>query len=279
MRAQTFRRAASSSGPDPAAAATGNADKPERVPTNDPTGGAYTSPTLLFIPAAALPVWNVRVIASLDVQGPTAPDRLASGTSLGLLPGLGGELGLPGGFTIGAGTMWVGGDTSPTPVSGGISPYAQLRYHALGPKDGQGFQLGASLTYKFVGFQGDPGEMELAVSGQYRRPRYEVGLQAVVGKDFASDDADAEAHVYALYRVVPELGVGVAQGRFVSASCRIPDAEPSYDVISGGIVSLTLGRWQLAALGERPPWVSIRDRSAASEMCSRALASELRSRT
>src|SRR5580658_5741523 len=57
------------------------------APQEDPTGGAYTTPTLLFIPAAAVPVWNVRVIASLDMQGPTASDYLASGTSIGFLPG------------------------------------------------------------------------------------------------------------------------------------------------------------------------------------------------
>src|ERR1700722_8804802 len=83
----------------------------------DPTGGAYTTPTLLFVPAAAVPAGTVRVITSLDMQGPTAEDRLASGTSLGFQPGLGGEVGLPAGFTIGAGTNWAGGDTSPTPLS------------------------------------------------------------------------------------------------------------------------------------------------------------------
>jgi hypothetical protein len=213
----------------------------------DPTGGAYTTPTLLFIPAAAVPVWNVRVIASLDMQGPTAADRLAAGTSLGFLPGLGGELGLPAGFTLAAGTEWVGGDTSPTPISGGISPYAQVRYHIAGDTSGQGFQLGTSLTYKFVGFQGDPGEMELAFSGQYRRARYELGLQGVIGKDFATTDADGEVHAYALYRVVPQLGIGAAtQVRVAIVS---QPGETSYDVVSGAIASLTLGRWQLGALG------------------------------
>jgi hypothetical protein len=220
----------------------------------DPTGGAYTTPTLLFIPAAAAPVWNVRVIASLDAQGPTAADRLAAGPvssqslqqPVGFLPGLGGELGLPAGFTVGAGTMWVGGDTSPTPISGGLSPYLQVRYHILGDRDGRGFQLGTSLTYKFVGFQGDPGEMELAFSGQYRQRRYELGLQGVVGKDFATTDADGEVHAYALYRVIPQLGIGAAtQVRIAIVS---QPGETTYDVISGGIASLTLGRWQLGAL-------------------------------
>jgi hypothetical protein len=219
---------------------------PPAAPQEDPTGGAYTTPTLLFIPAAAVPVWNVRVIASLDMQGPTASDYLASGTSVGFLPGLGGELGLPAGFTVAAGTAWVGGDVSPTPVSGGISPYLQVRYHIVGDTDGRGFQLGTSLTYKFVGFQGDPGEMELAFSGQYRRRFYELGLQAVVGKDFATTDADSEVHAYALVRPIPQLGLGAATQIRVAIVSQ--PGESTYDVISGGIASLTLGRWQIGAL-------------------------------
>jgi hypothetical protein len=192
------------------------------------------------------------------MQGPSAPDRLATGQTatnsanplakFGLQPGLGLELGLPFGFTLAGGTNWVGGDVSPTPIAGGLSPYAQLRYHILGDnRTGLGWQLGASATYKLVGFQGDPGEMEIAVSAQYRRPRWEVGLQGVVGKDFASDDADAELHLYAVYRVIPQLALGVAgQGRTGLAH---DPTEPPVDLISGAIASLTLGRWQLAGLG------------------------------
>jgi hypothetical protein len=216
-------------------------------PPPDPTGGAYTTPTLLFIPAAAMPVWNARVIASITTEGPTAADRLASGTTLGFQPGLGAEIGLPAGFTVGAGTVWVGGDTSPMPVSGGLSPYAQARYQILGDRDGHGFLLGTSATYKFVGFDGDPGEIEVAVSGQYRQSHYEVGLQGVLGKDFASTDADAEVHAYAFYRVIPELGIGAAV-QLREALVSQPD-ETSYDVATGAIASLTLGRWQVGALG------------------------------
>ncbi len=70
----------------------GGAAPVERVPTSDPTGGAYTSPTLLFIPAGAVPVWNVRAIASTELQSP-------SDVHAGFRPGLGVELGLPAGFT------------------------------------------------------------------------------------------------------------------------------------------------------------------------------------
>ncbi len=219
------------------------------TPPDDPTGGAYTTPTLLFTPAGAVPTWNVRVITSLDVQGPTVQDRLASSTSVGFQPGIGGELGLPGGFTLGAGTNWVGGNVSPAPVGDGLSPYFQLRYHILGDNvDGRGFQLGTSATYKFVGFDGDPGEMEIAVSAQYRHRYFEVGLQGVIGKDFATTDADGEFHAYAAYRPIPQLALGgAAQIRIAIVSQ--PTDPSSYDVISGAIASLTLGRWQLGLLG------------------------------
>jgi hypothetical protein len=215
---------------------------------DDPTGGAYTTPTLLFVPAAAVPVWTVRVVTSLDVQGPTVPDRLAtSDAGLGFQPGIGGEIGLPLGFTIGAGSRWVGGDVSPTPISGGLSPYAQARYRILGAESGRGFLLGASVTYKFVGFQGDPGEMEWALSAQYRAARWEAGLQGVFGKDFGSAHADVEVHAYVLYRFVPQLGLGAA-GQVRLGVVSEPD-EPSYDVIGGALASLTLSRWQLGLLG------------------------------
>jgi hypothetical protein len=248
-------------GPAPDTAAPKPSPLARETPAPDPTGGAYTTPTLLFIPAGAVPTWNARVIASLDVQGPTAPDRLAVGqaatksatplAAVGFQPGLGVELGLPIGFTFGAGTNWVGGDPSCGKGCGspgdGLSPYFQLRYHILGDKAGQGWQLGASATYKFVGFQGDPGEMELAVSTQYRQRFFEVGLQAVIGKDFATTDADAEFHTYVVGRPIPELALGGAfQGRYGIVSQ--PD-EAREDAVGGAIISATLGRWQIAALG------------------------------
>jgi hypothetical protein len=228
---------------DPRADATGVAPS-ERVPTSDPTGGAYTSPTLLFIPAGALPMWNVRATLQTELQSP-------SDVHAGFRPGVGIELGLPAGFTVAAGTDWVGGDINPntgsTDFNLGISPFFQGRFHILGDADGQGFQLGTSLTYKFVGFEGDPGEMELALSAQYRRRQFEVGLQGVIGKDFATTDADGEIHAYALYRVIPQLGIGAA-GQLREGIVYQP-GETSYDIVGGGIASLTLGRWQVGALG------------------------------
>ena len=220
----------------------------ERVPTSDPTGGAYTSSTLLFIPAGAVPVWNVRVTVLSEFQSPSESAAGANPDS-GIRPGLGLELGLPLGFTLAAGTDWVGGDVNTSGQKDfnlGLSPFFQARFHIFGDSGGKGFQLGTSATYKFVGFEGDPGEIELALSGQYRANRFEAGLQAVIGKDFATTDADAEAHAYALVRVVPELGLGVA-GQ-VRDGIVIQPGETAYDVIGGAIASLTLGRYQVGGL-------------------------------
>jgi hypothetical protein len=228
--------------PDPSPDASGAAPV-ERVPKSDPTGGAYTSPTLLFIPAGAVPAWNARATLSTELQSPSDVDA-------GFRPGLELELGLPAGFTVAAGTAWVGGDVNPDTGSSdfnlGLSPFFQARYHIFGAPDGQGFQLGTSATYKFVGFEGDPGEIEIAVSAQYRERSFEVGLQGVIGKDFATTDADGEAHAYAVYRVIPQLGIGAA-GQLRTAIVSQP-GETTYDVIGGAIASLTLAQFQIGAL-------------------------------
>jgi hypothetical protein len=221
----------------------------ERVPTSDPTGGAYTSPTLLFIPAAAVPAWNVRVTGLSEFQSPYEPAAGAN-PDAGIRPGAGIEIGLPFGFTVSGGTNWVGGDVNANGQKDfnlGLSPFFQARFQILGDKDGQGFQLGTSLTYKFVGFEGDPGEMELAVSAQYRKRQGELGVQAVIGKDFATDDADAEFHGYALYRVIPNLGLGVA-GQLREGLVHNQPGDTAYDVVGGAIASLTIDRYQLGAL-------------------------------
>lgn len=212
----------------------------------DPTGGAYTPPTLLFIPAAAVPKWNVRVIASSEVQAPADVDAA-------FRPGLGVEVGLPIGITVATGTTWVGGDVNTnnqTDFNLGISPYFQARLHIFGTPDGRGFQLGTSLTYKFVGFEGDPGELELAFSAQYRHRYFEVGLQGVLGQDFADADGhDAEIHAYAVGRPIERLALGVAGQMRIAIAPPQDSTDSTYDVIGGGIVSVTFDRYQIAALG------------------------------
>jgi hypothetical protein len=213
----------------------------------DATGGAYTSPTLLFVPASAVPKWNARVILSTELQSP-------SDVHAGIRPGLGMELGLPAGITVGAGTNWVGGDvnqnTGKTDVNLGISPYLQARLHLAGAADGRGFQLGTSLTYKFVGFEGDPGEIEPGISAQYRAARYELGLQGVLGQDFGdSSHHDGELHAYVVYRIIPELALGGAGQVRIAIAPPADSIASRYDFIAGAIASLTLGRYQIGALG------------------------------
>lgn len=218
------------------------------MPLDDPTGGSYTSPTLLFIPAGAVPAWNVRVTAITEFQGPSQSAG-SPNPDAGFRPGLGLELGLPLGITVSAGTNWVGGDintSGKTDFNLGLSPFFQARLHLYGDSNGRGFQLGTSLTYKFVGFEGDPGEMEYALSAQYRQRTWEAGLQAVIGKDFATTDADFEAHGYALYRVIPELGIGLA-GQFRDGLVYQP-GETAYDFEGGAIASFTIKRYQVGGL-------------------------------
>jgi hypothetical protein len=219
-----------------------------RVPIDDPTGGAYTSPTLLFIPAGAIPVWNVRLTASSEFQGPSQSSSNPT-PDASIRPGLGVEVGLPLGIAAVVGTNWVGGDVDGNGArrfSLGISPFFQGRLHLYGEKSGHGLQLGSSVTYKFVGFDGDPGELEVALSSQYRRSTWETGLQVVGGKDFGSSDSDVELHAYGLYRVIPNLGVGAAaQGRY---GVVIAPGESRYDTMGGGLVSWTFERYQLGAL-------------------------------
>jgi len=90
--------------------------------------------------------------------------------------------------------------------------------------------------------------MEWAVQSQYRKLSYEAGIEAVIGKDFATVASDGEVHAYAVYRPVPSLAVGAAsQLRF--AIVQPPGGpQPFGDVIGGAIASYTRGRWQLGAL-------------------------------
>ncbi len=63
---------------------------------SDPTGGAYTAPTSLFVPAAALPTLNARVTLGVDVRSAGSFDPAR--------PSVSAELGLGRGFTVALGS-------------------------------------------------------------------------------------------------------------------------------------------------------------------------------
>ena len=213
----------------------------------DPTGGAYTTPTLLFIPAGALPAWNVRVITAVDVQGPTPPDRLAVGNGRSALDqAWEARIGLPAGFTLGAGTSWVGGHEPNAPERSRPVLISRLAIHIRRSR------RRARLS------TGDVSDLQVCrVSGRSRRTGGRVlwpvpgkvlrgGLQPDYRKDFATTDADGEIHAYALYRVIPQLGLGGAgQVRIGLVS---QPGEITYDVVGGAMASLTMGVWQIAGL-------------------------------
>jgi hypothetical protein len=230
----------------PAARAQDDGAAAPRVPTSDPTGGAYTSPTLLFTSAAALPPLNVRVTTGVDLQSP-------SDAFYGVRPLLNAELGLPARFTLAGGTSWVGGDT--LSAADGFSPFAQVRYQIFGAADGLGALGGASLTYKRVGYRGGENELEASFSFQYRRPRFEFGAQGVFGQSLEEgEEHDLEARVYGAFRVVPSLAVGlsaqlrgdIGEEEEERAAARAGRSE--FDLIGGAMASFTSGRWQAGAL-------------------------------
>ncbi|MBL8604096.1 MAG: hypothetical protein JNK72_19365 [Myxococcales bacterium] len=226
----------------------------ERVPTHDPTGGAYTAPTALFIPAAALPTLNTRARAGLDVQ--------PGGSFAAARPFLDVELGLGRGFTVAAGTLWVGGDP-PSPADA-LSPYGQLRYQFLGQGRGTGLLGGASLSVKANGFRGGAPEVEASVSMHLRATRYELGLQGTFGQGLDDrGEHDLEARFFAAWRVAPSLALGVStQFRFEAgtgaaetareARCgaddRLAGCYSEGDLTAGATAGYTAGRYQLTAL-------------------------------
>jgi hypothetical protein len=218
-----------------------------RVPLDDPTGGAYTPPTTLFIPAAALPTLNVRVSIGAFVQPVGSFDAVR--------PTVAAELGLGRGFTIALGSNWFGGDVANT--VDGMTPYAQVRYQLFGARDGMGWQGGVSLTGKRVGWHNGDAELEASFSAQYRARRWEVGAQGTFGQSLVDgEEHDLEARVYAAWRVVPSFAVGLSAQLRVDVGNESPALEAMLrarglaeaDLIAGAMASYTYERWQVGAL-------------------------------
>lgn len=231
----------------------GERKKPEY---SDRTGGAYSSPTLFFTPAAAVPVWRARVLLGSDFQ-PNAQSQDKA------RPHGAAELGLPYGFTFGLGSRWVGGDQGSG--ADGLTPFAQIRYQILGSTTGRGALLGASMTYKQVGFGGDKPELETSVAFQYRAKVIELGIAGVFGQGIEeTEEHDLEAKLYVAARPLEWLAVGVSgqvrgemeseeaerEKRLVSIGT-LAQNQPEkreFDYVVGGLASATFGQWQIASL-------------------------------
>lgn len=233
---------------------------PARVPTQDPTGGAYTAPTPLFTPAASLPSLNVRARAGVEVQP-------ASGAFSMARPILDLELGLPAGITLAAGTTWVGGTQLARREEEGVpglGAYGQVRWQFLGRGRDTGLLGGASLTVKANGFRGGEPEAEASVSLQFRARRFEAGLQGTYGHSLGEEDeSDVEARAFVAWRPLPYLALGISgqlraeiasQGAEAARQTRCAanpgsaDCLADLDVIAGATGSYTYERWQLGVL-------------------------------
>lgn len=135
-----------------------------RVPMHDPTGGAYTSPSPLYTSAAALPSLNVRARAGVEVQP-------ASGSLSAARPVFDIEVGLFAGFTLAAGTTWVGGSpasSGETEGVPGLGAYGQIRWQFLGRGRDVGLLGGAALSFKANGYRGGEPELEASVNFRCR---------------------------------------------------------------------------------------------------------------
>lgn len=232
----------------------------QRVPTQDPTGGAYTPPTALFTPAAALPALNVRARAGVEVQPASGPFSMAR-------PVLDLELGLPAGITLAAGTSWVGGaqlarrEEEGVP---GLGAYGQVRWQFLGRGRDTGLLGGVSLSVKANGFRGGEPEAEASVSLHYRARRFEAGLQGTYGHSLGEEDeSDVEARAFVAWRPLPQLALGLSgqlraevgsEGAEAARQTRCTanpgsaDCLADLDVIAGATGSYTYERWQLGVL-------------------------------
>jgi hypothetical protein len=218
-----------------------------RVPLDDATGGAYTPPTTLFTPAAALPTLNMRVSIGAFVQPVGSFDAVR--------PAVAAELGLGRGFTLAVGSNWFGGDAAST--VDGMTPYAQVRYQLFGARDGMGWQGGVALTGKRVGWHNGDAEVEASFSTQFRARRWEAGAQGTFGQSIVDGaEHDLEARVYAAWRVIPAFALGLTAQLRVDVGNESAALEAMLrargradaDLIAGAMASYTYERWQFGAL-------------------------------
>jgi hypothetical protein len=211
---------------------------------------------VLFTPAAALPAWNVRARLGVELQPAAASVPFAR-------PVLDLELGLPAGFTLVAGLNRVGATPAPDRAGDNPGAYGQLRWQFLGRGRTQGFFGGVAVAVKSGDYRGTNPEVQTSVALQYRGARVEVGLEGAFGQVLDGAGSSAEARVFAAYRVMPNLALGVAgqlrgeigeddDERAREARCaadpRGAGCTVDLDVIVGATASYTWERWQLGVL-------------------------------
>ncbi|MFI5298322.1 MAG: hypothetical protein ACHREM_09510 [Polyangiales bacterium] len=224
-------------------AATDSASVAAAAPDSDASPAAtWVAPTLLVTPAGALPLYSVRATAGADTQSP-------NGSADRVRPLFAAEIGLGKGFTIGAGTQWIGGDAGSG--TDGLSPYAQVRLQLFGAPDGEGWVGGASLRYKQVGFGGGEKETEASFATRYRRDHVEFGLEGVFGQSMKDGgEHDVEARAYGVIRPIPLLAIGLTGQARTSVGEKDADSPArSWDVTGGGIASAIFGTMQVGVMG------------------------------
>ncbi|MFI5298373.1 MAG: hypothetical protein ACHREM_09765 [Polyangiales bacterium] len=210
--------------------------------TDDASAAAvWLAPTLLVTPAGALPTYGARVTVGTDYAAPR-------GSVDALRPVGAFEIGLGKGFTIGAGTQWIGGDTGTG--SDGLSPYAQVRLQLFGAPDGEGWVGGAAIRYKQVGFGGAEKETEASFATRYRRNAIELGLEGVFGQSMKdAGEHDVEARAYGVVRPLSFLAVGLTgQARTSIGETDANSPARTWDLTGGGIVSAVFDTMQVGVL-------------------------------
>ncbi|MFI5298314.1 MAG: hypothetical protein ACHREM_09470 [Polyangiales bacterium] len=229
--------------PSRSSAADSDASQPVQVVANDTSSAAtWVAPTLLVTPAGALPTYGARVTVGTDYASPR-------GSADSLRPVGAFEIGLGKGFTVGAGTQWIGGDVGTG--TDGLSPYAQVRLQVFGSPDGEGWVGGAALRYKQVGFGGGEKETEASFATRYRRDRIEVGLEGVFGQSMKdAGEHDVEARAYGVIRPISFLALGLTGQARTSVGETDANSPPrTWDLTGGGIASAVFGTMQLGVMG------------------------------
>jgi hypothetical protein len=93
-------------------------------------------------------------------------------------------------------------------VGSTAGPTARVRYQFLSQAE-TGFDLGAGLRYKSVGFDPESSEAEVLLAVGKRFGQFEVALNTVFGVEFEGGGKDLELKAFGGYRVLDAVRVGI----------------------------------------------------------------------